>query len=89
MLVDFFPKENIFFHDFQFSFPQESSILRRIPGSVLWLPQMDSGDDLHEIVSTSSPTRADTHKMHLSSQQFLPQNIQPSLNFTKNIFPPH
>ena len=33
MLVDFFPTDNIFFRDFLFSFPQESSFPWRIPGS--------------------------------------------------------
>ena len=31
--VYFFPLENILFHDFQLSFPRESSFPRRIPGS--------------------------------------------------------
>ena len=35
MLVDFFPLENVLFSDFQFLFPRESSLPRRIPGSEL------------------------------------------------------
>ena len=43
MLIDFFPTENVFFRDFQLSFPRESSFLWRIPGSgyeKIWLKSL-------------------------------------------------